>query len=33
LGDEVWVDVDEGKKTGDFIARKIVTGAFLMPSS
>jgi hypothetical protein len=28
----VWVDVDEDKKTGDLIARKVVTGVFLMPS-
>ena len=32
IGDEVWVDVDEDKKTGDLIARKVMTGAFLMPS-
>jgi hypothetical protein len=32
LGDEVWVDVDEDKKTGDLIARKVITGVFLMPS-
>ena len=31
-GDEVWVDVDEDKKTGDLIARKVVSGVFLMPS-
>ena len=30
LGDKVWVDGDEDKKTGDFIARKVVSGAFLM---
>jgi hypothetical protein len=33
LGDKVWVDVDEDKKTGDLIARKVVTGVFLMPSN
>jgi hypothetical protein len=32
LGDEVWVDVDEDKKTGNLIVRKVVTGVFLMPS-
>jgi hypothetical protein len=32
LGDQVWVDVREDKKTGDFMARKVVTGAFVMPS-
>ena len=32
LGDEVWVDVDEDKKTGDLVARKVITGVFLMPS-
>ena len=30
LGDQVWVDANEDKKTGDFIARKVVSGAFLM---
>jgi hypothetical protein len=30
LGDMVWVDVNEDKKTGDLIARKVVSGAFLM---
>lgn len=32
LGDEVWVDVDTDKKTGDLIARKVVTGVIVMPS-
>jgi hypothetical protein len=32
VGNEVWVDVDEDKKTGDLIARKVITGVFLMPS-
>ena len=32
VGDEVWVDVGEDKKTGALIARKVVTGVFLMPS-
>ena len=32
MGDEVWVDVDEDKKTGDLIARKVVTGIFIMPT-
>jgi hypothetical protein len=30
LGDQVWVDANEDKKTGDFIARKVVSGASLM---
>ena len=30
LGDEVWMDAGEDKKTGDLIARKVVTGVFLM---
>lgn len=30
LGDQVWVDANEDKKSGDFIARKVVSGAFLM---
>jgi hypothetical protein len=30
LGDKVWVDAREDKKTGDLIARKVVSGAFLM---
>ncbi len=30
LGDEVWVDMDQDKKTGDMIARKVVGGVFLM---
>jgi hypothetical protein len=29
-GDEVWVDADPDKKSGDFIARKVVTGVFVM---
>ena len=32
IGDDVWVDADENKKTGDLIARKVITGVFLMPS-
>jgi hypothetical protein len=32
LGDQVWVDAREDKKTSDLIARKVVSGAFLMPS-
>jgi hypothetical protein len=32
LGDQVWVDAREDKKTSDFIARKVISGAFLMPS-
>ena len=30
LGDEVWMDAGEDKKTGDLIARKVVTGVFIM---
>jgi hypothetical protein len=30
LGDEVWVDMNQDKKTGDMIARKVVAGVFLM---
>lgn len=30
LGDEVWVDADEDKKTGELIAHKVVTGIFSM---
>jgi hypothetical protein len=33
LGDQVWVDAREDKKTGDLIARKVVTGVILVPSS
>lgn len=33
LGEQVWVDVKKDKKTGDFNARKVVTGAFIMPST
>jgi hypothetical protein len=33
LGDKVWVDVHEDKKTGDLIARKVVTGVFVMSSN
>jgi len=33
LGDKVWVDADQDKKTGDFITRKVVTGVFSMPTS
>ncbi len=29
-GEEVWVDIHEDKKTGDLIARKVVSGVFLM---
>jgi hypothetical protein len=27
VGDEVWVDVQKDKKTGDLTAKKVVTGA------
>jgi hypothetical protein len=27
VGDEVWVDVQKNKKTGDLVAKKVVTGA------
>jgi hypothetical protein len=30
LGNKLWVDAKEDKKTGDLIARKVVSGAFLM---
>jgi hypothetical protein len=30
VGDEVWVDVQKDKKTGDLIAKKVVTGADVM---
>jgi len=30
LGEKVWVDAKEDKKSGDLVARKVVTGAFLM---
>jgi hypothetical protein len=30
LGDKVWVDGAQDKKTGDSIARKVVSGAFIM---
>ena len=30
LGDQVWVDAKEDKKTGELIARKVISGAFLM---
>jgi len=30
VGDKVWVDAAEDKKTGDSTARKVVSGAFLM---
>lgn len=33
VGDEVWVDADEDKETGNFIARKVIAGVFTMPSS
>jgi hypothetical protein len=29
LGDTVWVDADEDKKTGDLIARKVITGVIV----
>jgi hypothetical protein len=32
LGDQVWVDAHKDKKTSDLIARKVISGAFLMPS-
>ena len=32
LGDDVWVDVSTDKKTGNLIARKVITGVFIMPS-
>ena len=32
LGDKVWVDAHEDKKTGDLIARKVITGVFMMSS-
>ena len=32
VGDEVWVDTDQDKKTGDVIARKVVDGVLLLPS-
>lgn len=32
-GDEVWVDADQNKKTGDLIAHKVVSGVFVMPSN
>ena len=31
-GDDVWVDSDQDKKTGKLIARKVITGVFIMPS-
>ncbi|MBZ5668159.1 MAG: hypothetical protein LAO04_00290 [Acidobacteriia bacterium] len=30
MGDEVWVDVQKEKKTGDLTAKKVVTGADVM---
>jgi len=33
VGDEVYVAADEDKKTGDYIARKVVSGAIPVPSS
>lgn len=30
VGDKVWVDGTADKKTGDLIARKVLSGAFLM---
>jgi len=32
LGDQVWVDARKDKKTSDLLARKVISGAFLMPS-
>jgi hypothetical protein len=32
MGDQVWVDARKDKKTSDLIARKVISGAFLMPS-
>lgn len=29
-GDKVWVDVDKGKKTGELIAKKVVSGVDLV---
>jgi hypothetical protein len=29
----VWVDVDEDRKTGDLIARKVVSGVLIVPSN
>jgi len=33
LGDKVWVDIHEDKKTGELIVRKVVTGVFVMMPS
>lgn len=33
LGDQVWVDVEKDKKTGELYARKVVAGVFIMPSN
>jgi len=30
VGDEVWIDAHQDKKSGDSIARKVVSGASLM---
>jgi hypothetical protein len=30
VGDKIWVDMDEDKKTGDLLAHKVVAGVFLM---
>ena len=30
LGDKVWVDAREDKKSGDLIARKVITGVLVM---
>jgi hypothetical protein len=30
LGDKVWVDAREDKKTGDLIARKVISGVLVM---
>lgn len=32
LGDRVWVDFDEDKKSGEMFARKVIGGVFIMPS-
>lgn len=32
-GEEVWVGADTNKKTGELVARKVLTGVFIMPSN
>ena len=32
IGDAVWVNIEHDKKTGEPIARKVVSGVYLMPS-